>query len=201
MNCSSFSPSEASPEREADGGELHVLAVDDSIVERMLLERMLKNSAYKVTTAENGVRALEYLSLLEDARDGTLNKAVNHVPQIDRDLVLKFRQSSHRVQEDRSRSGFEVAEHTSDQHSLGDLRKKRQRIDVGKPLKHETSYLKEIPVVIMSSENIPARIEKCLEEGAQEFMLKPIRQSDVKRLRCHAKNFSEATPGRLCLGI
>ncbi|PKA51125.1 hypothetical protein AXF42_Ash010565 [Apostasia shenzhenica] len=35
------------PKEMADGAELHVLAVDDSVVERMSLERMLKNSAYK----------------------------------------------------------------------------------------------------------------------------------------------------------
>ncbi|XP_059291478.1 two-component response regulator ARR17-like isoform X2 [Lycium ferocissimum] len=48
-----------------------------------------------------------------------------------------------------------------------------------------SSNLKEIPVVIVSSENVPTRIKKCLEEGAQEFMLKPVKQSAIKRLRCH----------------
>lgn len=51
-------------------------------------------------------------------------------------------------------------------------------------LKHvkETPVLKEIPVVIVSSENVPSRIQRCLEEGAEEFMLKPVRLADVKRL-------------------
>ncbi|KAE9451553.1 hypothetical protein C3L33_16533, partial [Rhododendron williamsianum] len=48
----------------------------------------------------------------------------------------------------------------------------------------ESNALKEVPVVIVSSENIPTRINKCLEEGAQQFMLKPLKQSDVKKLRC-----------------
>uniref|UniRef100_A0A6N2L1T1 Response regulatory domain-containing protein n=1 Tax=Salix viminalis TaxID=40686 RepID=A0A6N2L1T1_SALVM len=52
----------------------------------------------------------------------------------------------------------------------------------------ESSSLKEIPVVIMSSENIPTRINKCLEEGAQMFMLKPLKQSDVAKLRCNLMN-------------
>ncbi|BBG98140.1 response regulator 17 [Prunus dulcis] len=49
----------------------------------------------------------------------------------------------------------------------------------------ESSLMKEVPVVIMSSEYVPNRINKCLEEGAQMFMLKPLRQSDIKKLRCH----------------
>ncbi|KAJ8616880.1 hypothetical protein MRB53_013066 [Persea americana] len=47
----------------------------------------------------------------------------------------------------------------------------------------ESSTLREIPVVVMSSENIPTRISRCLEEGAEEFLLKPLRPSDVSRLR------------------
>ncbi|KAL7161151.1 hypothetical protein ACSBR2_041750 [Camellia fascicularis] len=32
-------------------------------------------------------------------------------------------------------------------------------------------------------------MNKCLVEGAQEFMLKPLQQSDVKKLRCHMMKF------------
>ena len=35
----------------------------------------------------------------------------------------------------------------------------------------------------MSSENVPARINSCLEQGAEEFFLKPVRQSDVNKLK------------------
>ncbi|KAH7669258.1 CheY-like protein [Dioscorea alata] len=42
--------------------------------------------------------------------------------------------------------------------------------------------VKEIPVVIMSSENVPSRITRCLEEGAVDFLLKPVRPADVSRL-------------------
>ncbi|MCD7472338.1 hypothetical protein HAX54_013485, partial [Datura stramonium] len=49
----------------------------------------------------------------------------------------------------------------------------------------ESSSLRNIPVVIMSSENVPSRISRCLEEGAEEFFLKPVRLSDVNKLRPH----------------
>ncbi|THG17174.1 hypothetical protein TEA_005884 [Camellia sinensis var. sinensis] len=116
----------------------HVLAVDDSLVDRKLIERLLTNYACKVTTTENGQRALEFLGL----GDG--------------------------------------------QHSINNSLK--------------SSDLKEIPVVIVSSKNVSTRIKKCLEEGAQEFMLKPLQQSDVKKLRCHMMKFRKPSSGRLCMG-
>ncbi|KAJ4884542.1 Two-component response regulator ARR15 [Raphanus sativus] len=47
----------------------------------------------------------------------------------------------------------------------------------------ESSALREIPVVIMSSENIQPRIEECMTEGAEDFLLKPVKLADVKRLK------------------
>ncbi|KAG5399765.1 hypothetical protein IGI04_014372 [Brassica rapa subsp. trilocularis] len=49
----------------------------------------------------------------------------------------------------------------------------------------ESSAFKNIPVVIMSSENVPARISRCLEEGAEEFFLKPVRMADLNKLKPH----------------
>ncbi|PNY05553.1 two-component response regulator ARR9-like protein [Trifolium pratense] len=49
----------------------------------------------------------------------------------------------------------------------------------------ESKSFKDIPVVIMSSENVPSRINRCLEEGAEEFFLKPVQQSDVNKLKPH----------------
>lgn len=46
----------------------------------------------------------------------------------------------------------------------------------------ESAELRGIPVVIMSSENSPSRIRRCLDEGAEEFLIKPVRPSDVSRL-------------------
>ncbi|PUZ69470.1 hypothetical protein GQ55_2G111000 [Panicum hallii var. hallii] len=46
----------------------------------------------------------------------------------------------------------------------------------------ESSEHKQIPVVIMSSENVPTRISRCMEEGAEDFLLKPVRPSDISRI-------------------
>ncbi|PIN24933.1 hypothetical protein CDL12_02321 [Handroanthus impetiginosus] len=51
-----------------------------------------------------------------------------------------------------------------------------------------SSIFKEIPVVIMSSENVLARIDRCLEEGAEDFIVKPVKLSDVKRLKSYMFN-------------
>ncbi|OIW18364.1 hypothetical protein TanjilG_31504 [Lupinus angustifolius] len=107
-------------ESPSGAGELHVLAVDDSFVDRKVIERLLKVSSCKVTVVESGTRALQYLGL-----DG-----------------------------DKNSFGFD----------------------------QESSVFREIPVVIMSSENIITRIDRCLEEGAEEFLLKPVKLADVRRL-------------------
>ncbi|CAL5067995.1 unnamed protein product [Urochloa decumbens] len=45
------------------------------------------------------------------------------------------------------------------------------------------NLLKPIPVVVMSSENEPQRINRCLSAGAEDFIIKPLRSKDVQRLR------------------
>nr|GMD02154.1 two-component response regulator ARR17-like [Ipomoea batatas] len=125
----------------------HVLAVDDNLVDRKLVEKLLKNSSCRVTTAENGLRALEYLGL-GDEQHNTSNDNGSKVNMIITDYCMP------------EMTGYELL----------------------KKIK-ESSNMKDIPVVIMSSENIPTRINQCLEEGAQMFMLKPLKYADVKRLR------------------
>ncbi|MFS7939834.1 putative response regulator and transcription factor RR-A-type family [Helianthus anomalus] len=51
-----------------------------------------------------------------------------------------------------------------------------------KKIKNSSTF-KDIPVVIMSSENNLTRINRCLEEGAEEYLLKPVKLSDVNRLK------------------
>ncbi|XP_009796867.1 two-component response regulator ARR6-like [Nicotiana tabacum] len=126
--------------------ELHVLAVDDSHVDRKVIERLLKISSCKVTAVESGRRALQYLGL-----DG--EKTSVGIDGLKVNLILT----------DYSMPGMTGYE----------LLKKIK----------ESSALSKIPVVIMSSEKILPRIDRCLEEGAEEFLLKPVKLSDVKRLR------------------
>ncbi|XP_058179354.1 two-component response regulator ARR5-like [Rhododendron vialii] len=123
--------------------ELHVLAVDDSHVDRKVIERLLKISSCRVTAVESAGRALQYLGL-----DG-----------------------------DKSAVGFDVNLIMTDYSMPG-----MTGYELLKKIK-ESSTLREIPVVIMSSENILARIDRCLEEGAEDFLLKPVKLSDVKRLK------------------
>ncbi|XP_062195278.1 two-component response regulator ORR12-like [Phragmites australis] len=42
--------------------------------------------------------------------------------------------------------------------------------------------LRHLPVVIVSSDNIPERIKMCLDGGAMEYILKPIKAVDVPRI-------------------
>ncbi|CAN1321148.1 Two-component response regulator ARR3 [Linum perenne] len=103
--------------------EVHVLAVDDSLIDRKVIERLLRKKSYKVTAVDSGIRALEFL-------------------------------------------GFDGEEKRSS--SVGDF--------------DGSSNFSEIPVVIMSSENVMTRIDRCLEEGAEDFIVKPVKPSDVERL-------------------
>ncbi|VVA91830.1 unnamed protein product [Arabis nemorensis] len=126
--------------------ELHVLAVDDSIVDRKVIERLLRISSCKVTTVESGARALQYLGL-----DG--DKGVSNLKDLKVNLIVT----------DYSMPGL-------------------TGYDLLKKIK-ESSAFREIPVVIMSSENILPRIEQCLKEGAEDFLLKPVKLADVKRIK------------------
>ncbi|KAF5800241.1 putative response regulator and transcription factor RR-A-type family [Helianthus annuus] len=126
----------------------HVLAVDDNIIDRKLVEKLLKTSSCRVTTAENGMRALEYLGLRENHQQNHCNNNGSKVNMIITDYCMP------------GMTGYELL----------------QKIK-------ESSVLKDVPVVIMSSENIETRINECLEMGAQTFMLKPLKLADVKKLR------------------
>ncbi|KAL3751688.1 hypothetical protein ACJRO7_012507 [Eucalyptus globulus] len=126
--------------------DVHVLAVDDSLVDRKVIEHLLKISSCKVTAVDSGIRALQFLGLDEEKAAGDFNGL--KVDLIITDYCMP------------GMTGYELL----------------------KKIK-ESSALREIPVVIMSSENVLARIDRCLEEGAEDFIVKPVKLSDVKRLR------------------
>ncbi|RDX96754.1 Two-component response regulator ARR9 [Mucuna pruriens] len=140
--------------------QFHVLAVDDSLIDRKLIERLLKTSSYQVTTVDSGSKALEFLGLRESDESNLSTPSVspnNHHQEVEVNLV--------------------ITDYCMPGMTGYDLLKKIK----------ESSSLRNIPVVIMSSENVPARINRCLEEGAEEFFLKPVRLSDLNRLKPHMK--------------
>lgn len=143
--------------------QFHVLAVDDSIIDRKLIERLLKTSSYQVTTVDSGSKALEFLGLQEDDYDDELSNTYQNQPSVSPD----------------SQQELEVNLIITDYCMPG-----MTGYDLLKKVK-ESSVFRNIPVVIMSSENVPSRINRCLEEGAEEFFLKPVRLADVNRLRPH----------------
>ncbi|KAM1498209.1 two-component response regulator ARR5-like [Malus sylvestris] len=127
--------------------EAHVLAVDDSLVDRKVIERLLKISSCKVTTVDSGRRALQFLGLDEE-KSSTVGFDGLKVDLIITDYCMP------------GMTGYELL----------------------KKIK-ESSTFKATPVVIMSSENVLARIDRCLEEGAEDFIVKPVKLADVKRLK------------------
>ncbi|XP_057810922.1 two-component response regulator ARR3-like [Salvia miltiorrhiza] len=129
-----------------DSNEVHVLAVDDSLVDRKFIEKLLRLTSCKVTAVDSGRRALQYLGLHEE--EGSTNYNEIKVDLIITDYCMP------------GMTGFELL----------------------KKIKGSSTF-KETPVVIMSSENILARIDRCFEEGAEDFIVKPVKLSDVERLK------------------
>ncbi|KAL1191546.1 Two-component response regulator ARR9 [Cardamine amara subsp. amara] len=138
--------------------QFHVLAVDDSLCDRKLIERLLQKSSCQVTTVESGSKALEFLGLRQGLQSNDPNE-LSTSPHIHQEVEVNLIITDYCMP---GMTGY-------------DLLKKVK----------ESSAFKNIPVVIMSSENVPARISRCLEEGAEEFFLKPVRLADLNKLKPH----------------
>ncbi|GAB4831741.1 Two-component response regulator Orr9 [Ancistrocladus abbreviatus] len=138
--------------------QFHVLAVDDSIIDRKLIERLLKTSSFQVTAVDSGIKALEFLGLAENE---------------ERDLKCVCPDQHHHHHHQVMEVNLIITDYSMPGMTGFDLLRKIK----------ESESLKDIPVVIMSSENIPSRINRCLEEGAEEFLLKPVQLSDVDKLK------------------
>ncbi|KAL3634774.1 hypothetical protein CASFOL_021828 [Castilleja foliolosa] len=132
----------------------HVLAVDDSNIDRKLLERLLTVSSYQVTCVESGDKALEFLGLLEYETSKSSQQEVSKVNLIMTDYSMP------------GISGYDLLKRIKD------------------------SSWKDVPVVVMSSENVPSRINMCLEGGAEEFLLKPVKLSDLSKLQSHILKYT-----------
>ncbi|TYI82888.1 hypothetical protein E1A91_D05G252800v1 [Gossypium mustelinum] len=141
-------------QEEEEEQRFHVLAVDDSVIDRKLLEKLLKASSYQVTCVESGEKALEYLGLLHHSSPASSSSQHHHQGHKVNLIMTDFSMPG--------TSGYDLL----------------KRI--------KGSSWKDVPVVVMSSENVPSRISiRCLEGGAEEFMLKPLQLSDLHKIQAH----------------
>ncbi|KAK3034771.1 hypothetical protein RJ639_032284 [Escallonia herrerae] len=139
----------------------HVLAVDDSLIDRKLLEKLLTVSSYQVTCVDSGDKALEYLGLHDN--DSSTTTSFSRTSSTCLSSQQEVRPSKiNLIMTDYSMPGM----------SGYDLLKRVKG-----------SSWKDVPVVVMSSENVPSRINMCLEGGAEEFLLKPVKLSDLRKLQ------------------
>ncbi|KAG2324896.1 hypothetical protein Bca4012_039390 [Brassica carinata] len=111
--------------------QFHVLAVDDSLFDRKLIERLLQKALCQVTTVDSGYKVLEFLGLREGVESNDPD-AVSTSPEIHQEVEVNLIFTDYCMP---GMTGY-------------DLLKKVK----------ESSAFKDIPVVIMSSENVPARI-------------------------------------------
>ncbi|XP_062219337.1 two-component response regulator ORR2-like [Phragmites australis] len=141
------------------GGEkpaaVRVLVVDDSPVDRKVVELLLRNhkggpAPFQVTAVDSGKKAMEHLGL---KGQGKLDSSAADANELTVDMVL---------------TDYCMPEMTG-----YDLLKAIKALSSPNP----------IPVVVMSSENEPQRINRCLTAGAEDFILKPLKTKDVQRLR------------------
>uniref|UniRef100_A0A453GNZ8 Response regulatory domain-containing protein n=1 Tax=Aegilops tauschii subsp. strangulata TaxID=200361 RepID=A0A453GNZ8_AEGTS len=109
----------------------HVLAVDDSVIDRKLIEMLLRTSSYQVTTVDSGSKALEVLGLRDEGDDSSSSSPTSSsAPEVGVNLIITDYCMP-------GMTGYDL------------LRRVKG-----------SSSLKDIPVVIMSSENVPARISR-----------------------------------------
>ncbi|KAL0365889.1 UNVERIFIED_CONTAM: Two-component response regulator ORR4 [Sesamum radiatum] len=149
----------------------HVLAVDDSHIDRKLLERLLTVSSYQVTCVDSGDKALEYLGLLH------IEENNESCERSSSSTTVSCASPSKSSQQEISKVNLIMTDYSMPGISGYDLLKRIKE-----------STWKDIPVVVMSSENVPSRINMCLEGGAEEFLLKPVKLSDLRKLHSHLLN-------------
>ncbi|XVE95499.1 hypothetical protein REPUB_Repub02eG0102900 [Reevesia pubescens] len=149
-------------QEQQENHHFHVLAVDDSVIDRKLLEKLLKVSSYQVTCVDSGDKALEYLGLL------------NHSTASSSFSSSTSSSCSQSSQQEGLKVNLIMTDFCMPGISGYDLLKRVKG-----------SSWKDVPVVVMSSENVPSRISMCLEGGAEEFLLKPLQLSDLDKIQAY----------------
>ncbi|EEE61065.1 hypothetical protein OsJ_14923 [Oryza sativa Japonica Group] len=130
---------------EGGRGVTRVLLVDDSPVDRRVVQLLLSSSAcagsFHVIAVDSAKKALGFLGLKEKGKEQAIDMVLTDycMPEM---------------------TGYELL----------------------KAIK-ALSPLKPIPVIVMSSENEPQRISRCMNAGAEDFIVKPLQSKDVQRLR------------------
>jgi len=145
----------AGGEGNAAAAAMRVLVVDDSPVDRKVVELLLRNhkggaAPFHVTAVDSGRKAMELIGPKGQGKLGSSDTDANE-PTVD--IVL---------------TDYCMPEMTG-----YDLLRAIKALSSPNP----------IPVVVMSSENEPQRISRCLTAGAEDFILKPLKSKDVQRLR------------------
>ncbi|XP_022942272.1 two-component response regulator ARR17-like isoform X1 [Cucurbita moschata] len=173
-----------------NGYQPHVLAVDDNLVDRKLVEKLLKNSSFKgkntkvfiffiqnrISESGQEKKSNLFVCLVVCLFVCAVTTAENGLSALEFLGLSDEHEHEHNNIEcgDRSKVNMIITDYCMPGMSGYELLKKIKRC----------SRMKEVPVVVVSSENVPTRINKCLEEGAEMFMLKPLKQSDVVKLKC-----------------
>ncbi|KAK3143007.1 hypothetical protein QOZ80_4BG0356340 [Eleusine coracana subsp. coracana] len=116
----------------------HVLVVDKSRTDRLLVSRFLKSLDIRVTSMGDPEEALEFLDTEDDVN-----------------LVL---------------IDYHMTQMTG--------------YDLLKKLK-ESPRLRHIPVVIVFTHYTPEELKRCLDAGAEDYIVKPITVADVPRILNH----------------
>ncbi|KAL5211236.1 hypothetical protein ABZP36_022083 [Zizania latifolia] len=144
---------------------VRVLVVDDSPVDRRVVELLLRThcgggggaAPFHVTAVDSGKKAMELLGLEGQRRKQMCPSATAAAAADANEQAIDIVLTDYCMPE---MTGY-------------DLLKAIKALGSPNP----------IPVVVMSSENEPQRISRCLTAGAEDFILKPLKINDVQRLR------------------
>jgi len=145
---------------------VRVLVVDDSPIDRKVVELLLRN--------HKGGAAPFHVTAVDSGK-----KAMEHLRLMEQDSLDSSAAHANELTVDIVLTDYCMPEMTG--------------YDLLKAIKALSSPT-PIPVVVMSSENEPQRISRCLTAGAEDFILKPLKTKDVQRLRNCSKSNAAARP-------